>query len=67
MPKPGWTIDKVVAPYEAEYELHGRKVAEGVTEITWSGGSLADDEYDEFVFRGTASGHRALCAHRLHS
>ncbi|NGN42682.1 DUF1775 domain-containing protein [Mesorhizobium sp. CGMCC 1.15528] len=53
MPKPGWTIDKVVAPYAAEYELHGRKVAEGVTEISWSGGSLADDEYDEFVFRGT--------------
>lgn len=24
-----------------------------MTEIAWSGGSLADDEYDEFVFRGT--------------
>lgn len=53
MPKPGWTIEKVVAPYAAEYKLHGRKVIEGVTEIAWSGGSLADDEYDEFVFRGT--------------
>jgi uncharacterized protein YcnI len=24
---------------------------EGVKEIVWKGGSLADDEYDEFVFR----------------
>lgn len=23
------------------------------TELSWSGGSLADDEYDEFVFRAT--------------
>lgn len=42
--------------YAAEYELQGRKMTEGVTEISWSGGSLADDEYDEFVFRGTLDG-----------
>lgn len=53
MPKAGWKIEKTVAPYKAEYELHGEKVAEGVTELSWSGGSLADDEYDEFVFRAT--------------
>ena len=28
---------------------------EGVSEIVWSGGSLADDEYDEFVFRATVA------------
>lgn len=38
--------------YAATYEYHGSQVSEGVTEIVWSGGSLADDEYDEFVLRG---------------
>ena len=51
MPKAGWTIEKTVTGYKAEYDLHGKKVAEGVTELSWSGGSVADDEYDEFVFR----------------
>lgn len=51
MPKAGWKIEKIVARYAAEYELHGKKVNEGVTELAWSGGNLADDEYDEFVFR----------------
>ncbi|WP_353685247.1 DUF1775 domain-containing protein [Mesorhizobium sp.] len=54
MPKAGWTIEKTVTGYKAEYDLHGKKVAEGVTELSWSGGSVADDEYDdEFVFRAT--------------
>jgi uncharacterized protein YcnI len=55
MPKPGWTIEKVRAPYEKSYDLYGEAVKEGVSEITWSGGNLADDEYDEFVFRGTVA------------
>ncbi|TIM45908.1 DUF1775 domain-containing protein [Mesorhizobium sp.] len=54
MPKAGWTIEKTVTGYKAEYDLHGKKVSEGVTELSWSGGSVADDEYDdEFVFRAT--------------
>jgi uncharacterized protein YcnI len=53
MPKAGWTIEKTVTRYKSEYELHGAKVIEGVTELSWSGGSLADDEYDEFIFRAT--------------
>lgn len=53
MPKPGWTIEKIKGSYEKSYNLHGTTVGEGLTEIVWSGGSLADDEYDEFVFRGT--------------
>jgi copper(I)-binding protein len=31
---------------------HGREVKEGVTQISWSGGSLPDAHYDEFVFVG---------------
>lgn len=53
MPKAGWTIEKTVTRYNADYELHGAKVIEGITELSWSGGTLADDEYDEFVFRAT--------------
>ncbi len=50
MPKPGWTLEMVKGKYAAEYELHGSKISEGVKEVVWSGGKLADDNYDEFVF-----------------
>ena len=53
MPKAGWSLEKVRGDYERSYTLHGSEVKEGVKEIIWSGGNLADDEYDEFVFRGT--------------
>lgn len=53
MPKPGWTVETVKGPYAKPYEQHGATVTEGVTTITWSGGQLPDDFYDEFAFRGT--------------
>ena len=49
MPKPGWSIETVKGKYAAEYELHGSRLTEGVKEVVWSGGKLADDNYDEFV------------------
>jgi periplasmic copper chaperone A len=49
MPKPGWSVETIKGKYAAEYELHGSKLSEGVKEVTWSGGKLADDNYDEFV------------------
>ena len=49
MPKPGWTIETVKGKYAAEYENHGRKVSEGVKEVVWSGGKLADDDCDGFI------------------
>jgi periplasmic copper chaperone A len=49
MPKPGWTVETVKGKYPASYELHGATITEGVREVTWSGGRLADDNYDEFV------------------
>ena len=39
-PKPGWT-------YEVEKDSSGKTVA-----VTWSGGRIGPDEYDEFVFIG---------------
>ncbi|MDI4665848.1 DUF1775 domain-containing protein [Xanthobacter autotrophicus] len=50
MPKPGWTVETASGPYDRAYAFHGKPVAEGVTAITWSGGSLPDGQYDEFVF-----------------
>jgi uncharacterized protein YcnI len=50
MPKPGWQLNLVSGKYPKPFTLRGAKVTEGVTEIAWSGGKLADAHYDEFVF-----------------
>jgi len=49
MPKAGWTLETIKGKYAAEYDYHGSKMSEGVKEVAWSGGKLADDNYDEFV------------------
>ena len=49
MPKPGWSIETVKGKYSTSYQHHGATITEGVKEVTWSGGKLADDNYDEFV------------------
>lgn len=51
-PKAGWTLEKVRGAYAKSYDYYGTPTSEGVKEIVWSGGSLGDDEYDEFVLRG---------------
>jgi uncharacterized protein YcnI len=55
MPKVGWTVEKIRGTYEKSYDLYGKPVKEGLTEIVWQGGQLADDEYDEFAFRATVA------------
>jgi hypothetical protein len=53
MPKAGWKLDTVRGPYAKAYAFyHGKSLSEGVKEIQWSGGELADDHYDEFVASG---------------
>ena len=49
MPKAGWNVEAIKGKYASEYEYHGSKFSEGVKEVVWSGGKLADDNYDEFV------------------
>jgi periplasmic copper chaperone A len=49
MPKPGWNVETIKGKYAADYDLYGAKLSEGVKEVVWSGGKLADDNYDEFV------------------
>jgi uncharacterized protein YcnI len=53
MPKPGWTLEIVSGPLEKPVTHSGGVLAEGVTEIAWTGGNLPDAYYDEFVLRGT--------------
>lgn len=55
-PKPGWTLEKVRGKYAKSYDYYGTPTSEGVTEVVWSGGSLPDDEYDEFVLRAYLTG-----------
>lgn len=50
MPKPGWTIATTRSAYSKPYPSFHGTVSEGVTTITWSGGSLPDDQVDEFTF-----------------
>lgn len=50
MPKPGWTLATTRSAYSKPYPSFHGTVTEGVTTITWSGGSLPDDQVDEFTF-----------------
>lgn len=49
-PKPGWTVTTENAAYAQTYEVHGKPVSEGVVKVTWQGGPLPDDQFDEFAF-----------------
>jgi periplasmic copper chaperone A len=50
MPKPGWTIKLAKGTYARSYAFyHGKQLAEGVRQVTWTGGPLPDDYFDEFV------------------
>lgn len=53
MPKPGWQLTTVKGPLDKPIVTEGHTITEGVTEVSWSGGSLPDDQYDEFVIRVT--------------
>ena len=52
MPKPGWAIKTTRSAYAQSYGYYHGPLGEGVTTIEWSGGSLPDDYYDEFVAAG---------------
>ncbi|WP_375464127.1 DUF1775 domain-containing protein [uncultured Methylobacterium sp.] len=50
MPKPGWQVTTARGAYARPYPSFHGTVSEGVTAITWSGGTLPDDAVDEFTF-----------------
>lgn len=49
MPKPGWTL--VVTPREGTAAPSGHGSAAEVATITWEGGRLPNEHYDEFILR----------------
>lgn len=59
MPKPGWTLAVEKGDYAKTYKLHGAEVTSGARSVTWSGGDLPDEFYDEFAVSGTLSGVEA--------
>src|SRR5262249_9663426 len=45
----GWKLSTTKAKYEKPIDDgHGGKITEGVREVAWSGGSLPDDQFEEF-------------------
>lgn len=50
MPKAGWQIEIRNGAFARGYAFyHGITLKEGAREISWSGGKLPDEYYDEFV------------------
>ena len=50
MPKPGWTIEVRTRPLEKPVTgQHGFAIRDAVTEVTWHGGRLENNQFDEFV------------------
>lgn len=56
MPKPGWTIDIQRGVYAQPYKHFHGDLSEGVKQITWRGGPLPDEFYDEFVASAFVAG-----------
>ncbi len=50
MPKPGWQVTSTKGAYAMAYPYYHGAISEGVKTITWTGGSLPDDQVDEFTF-----------------
>jgi uncharacterized protein YcnI/copper(I)-binding protein len=50
MPKPGWQVEVVKGPYAKAYPYFHGEIKEGARTVSWSGGKLPDDFYDEFTF-----------------
>ncbi len=53
MLKPGWRIDVERRPLAQPYQSHGRTIREDVAQIRFTGGTLPDGFYDEFVVVAT--------------
>lgn len=57
MPKPGWKLSTEKGSYARPYNFyHGAKKSEGVKRVTWSGGELPDEYFDQFVLSTFVAG-----------
>jgi uncharacterized protein YcnI len=55
-PAAGWSVETVKGKYAGEYDYNGAKVSEGIKEVAWSGGKLADKTRAEFVIETYLTG-----------
>jgi uncharacterized protein YcnI len=55
-PKAGWTVEIIKGDYAMPADDHGTPVTSGALAVRWSGGSLPDDQFDEFAVRGSVQG-----------
>jgi periplasmic copper chaperone A len=55
-PVDGWNVETVKGKYSGEYDYNGAKVSEGIKEVAWSGGKLADKTRQEFVIETWLAG-----------
>ncbi len=58
--KAGWQAEVATGDYAGSYEVHGQPATSGAVSVTWSGGSIPDDQFDEFVLQGTVSSDAPL-------
>jgi periplasmic copper chaperone A len=47
-PVPGWEIEVTEATLSTPIEVHGTEVTDAVSTVTWSGGTIAPGEFQEF-------------------
>ncbi len=60
MPKSGWKLALQKGKYVQSYAFHhGAKKSEGVKQVTWSGGELPDEYFDQFVLSTYIAGELA--------
>lgn len=50
--KPGWRIETRTIQYAEPFEVFGTTYDEGVSEITWTGGSIPAEHMDDFTLSG---------------
>jgi uncharacterized protein YcnI len=51
-PKPGWQVAIVKAKLEGRVVgSHGETITETISEVSWSGGRLLDEHFDEFAMQ----------------
>jgi uncharacterized protein YcnI len=55
-PVDGWNVETMKGKYSGEYDYKGAKVSEGIKEVAWSGGKLADKTRQEFVIETYLAG-----------
>lgn len=49
MPKPGWSVSVVRAALAVPVKSEHATITEAVREVTWEGGQLSDEHFDEFA------------------